>query len=213
MADFQTRIEDIIGPIPSLASDNSSAIQQAITDALVDTSIDIINKVNPDILIQYATKSSNVTSNPIASDVENSKVLLVERRGEKDLYVSCVYVTPDLAGKIQNTDSIFYPSSEMPNWTWNDNDLYVYPEPNASNPSRYYIMNNPTVAYDSTTVAKFPNELEHALIVGASARLKQRFISFFNEDEDPELVQLHRAQWAEISQLYQDLLSPYMVSS
>ena len=85
MADFQTRIEDIIGPIPSLASDDSSAIQQAITDALVDTSVDIINKVNPDILIQYATKSSDATSNPIASDVENSKVLLVERRGEKDL--------------------------------------------------------------------------------------------------------------------------------
>ena len=49
MANFQTRIEDIIGATASVGSDDASANQQAIQDALQDTAVDIINKVSPDI--------------------------------------------------------------------------------------------------------------------------------------------------------------------
>jgi NADH pyrophosphatase NudC (nudix superfamily) len=65
MANFQERIEDMIGAVASVGSDDISANEQAIQDALQDTAKDIINKVRPDIFIQFATKSSNVTSNPI----------------------------------------------------------------------------------------------------------------------------------------------------
>jgi hypothetical protein len=110
MATFQVRIEDIIGATASVGSDDSSANEQAIQDALQDTAKDIINKVRPEILIQFSTKSSNVTSNPIATDIENSRILLVERREDDDttsLYLSCVYSDSSLQGKIQNPHSIF----------------------------------------------------------------------------------------------------------
>ena len=45
MASFQVRIENIIGATASLGSDDSSANEQAIQDALQDTASDIINKV------------------------------------------------------------------------------------------------------------------------------------------------------------------------
>ena len=216
MATFQVRIEDIIGATASLGSDDATANQQAIQDALQDTAVDIINKVSPDILIQYATKSSNVTSNPIASNIENSKIVLVERRESDDttdLYVSCVYADASLQGKIQNPHSIFFATDESPRWTFNDNDVYVYPEPASANPSRYYSMENPTIEHSADTVAKFPNELEHALVLGASARLKQRQITFFNEDEDSEVVILHRSQYQELLVEYANALAPYMPSS
>lgn len=215
MANFQTRIEDIIGATASVGSDDTAANQQAIQDALQDTASDIINKVSPDILIQYATKSSNVTSNPIASDIENSRIVLVERRESDDttdLYVSCVYADASLQGKIQNPHSIFFATDESPRWTFNDNDVYVYPEPASANPSRYYSMENPTILYNDISVSKFPNELEHALVLGASARLKQRQITFFNEDEDSEVVAMHRAQYQELLSEYANALAPFMVS-
>tara|TARA_R100001082_G_C4365726_1_gene161823 strand:+ start:184 stop:837 length:654 start_codon:yes stop_codon:yes gene_type:complete len=215
MADFQTRIEDIIGATASVGSDDASANQQAIQDALQDTASDILNKVRPDILIQYSTKSLNVTSNPIASNIENSRIVLVERRESDDttdLYVSCVYVDASLQGKIQNPHSIFFATDESPRWTFNDNDVYVYPEPTSANPSRYYVMENPTILHGASSVSKFPDELEHALILGASARLKQRQITFFNEDEDSEVVILHRSQYQELLAEYGNALAPYMSS-
>ena len=216
MATFQTRIEDLIGETASIGSDDSSANEQAIQDALQDTAIDIINKVNPNILFQYATKSSNVTSNPISSDVEGSRILLVERResdSTTDLYLSCVFANASLNGKIQNPQSIFFATDEAPRWTFNDNDIYVYPEPSSNNPARFYSMQNPTIEHGDSSVSKFPNELEHALVLGASARLKQRQITFFNEDEDSEIVILHRAQYQELLAEYVNALAPFLSKS
>ena len=213
MATFQVRIEDIIGATASIGSDDSSANEQAIQDALQDTAKDIINKVRPEILIQFSTKSSNVTSNPIATDIENSRILLVERREDDDttsLYLSCVYSDASLQGKIQNPHSIFFATDESPRWTFNDNDVYVYPEPATNNPCRFYSMDNPTIEHNASSVSKFPDELEHALVIGASARLKQRQITFFNEDEDPEIVSLHRSQYQELIGEYNNALAPFM---
>tara|TARA_R100001082_G_scaffold16399_1_gene8286 strand:+ start:1935 stop:2588 length:654 start_codon:yes stop_codon:yes gene_type:complete len=216
MADFQTRIEDIIGAVASVGSDDAAANQQAIQDALQDTAKDIINKARPDIFIQFATKSSNVTSNPIATNLENSRIALVERREDDDtssLYLSCVFIDASLQGKIQNPHSIYYATDEAPRWTFNDNDVYVYPEPSASNPTRYYVMDNPTIEHDASSVTKFPDELEHALVLGAAAKLKLRAITFYNEDEDPELVSLHRAQHQEILAEYNSALAPFIARS
>ena len=215
MANFQVRIEDIIGAIASVGTDDSTANEQAIQDALQDTAKDIINKVNPSIFIQFATKSSNATSNPIATDLENSKIVLVERREDDDtssLYLSCVFIDASLQGKIQNPHSIFYATDEAPRWTFNDNDVYIYPEPSASNPARYYVMENPTIEHNDISVPKFPDGLEHALILGACARLKQRQITFFNEDEDSEVVAMHRAQYQELLSEYGNALAPFMAS-
>tara|TARA_R110002020_G_scaffold461840_1_gene681040 strand:+ start:205 stop:858 length:654 start_codon:yes stop_codon:yes gene_type:complete len=210
MATFQTRIEDIIGATVSLGSDDATANQQAIQDALQDTADEIINQLPIDILMQYATKSSNITSNPVVSNLENSRVLNVERRDDDSLYVPCAYITPELGGKIQNRNSIFYSSTESPNWTWNDNDVYVYPEPSASSPVRYYTMETPAVEHDDSSVTKFPNDLESALVLGACVKLKQRQVTFFNEEEDPEIVQLHKSQYQDLKIMYAEALAPYI---
>ena len=86
----------------------------------------------------------------------------------------------------------------------------MYPAPDSNNAARYLYVANPSIEHGDASVAAFPDELEHALVLGASARLKQRTITFYNEDEDPELVSLHRAQYQELLAEYNTALAPFV---
>ena len=213
MATFQTRIEDIIGATASVGTDDGSANEQAIQDALQDTASDILNKVRPDILLPLAVASSSETGNPIATGIETIRILNVERNSENDLigdFISCVFIDSSLTNKVQVPESIYFATEQAPRWTFHNKNLYVYPAPDSDNAARYLSVPTPTIEHGDSSVTAFPNELEHALVLGASAMLKQRQITYFNEDEDGELVALHRAQWAELEQKYKDALAPFL---
>lgn len=215
MATFQVRIEDIIGATASVGSDNSSANEQAIQDSLQDTASDILNKITPDLLLPFAVASSSATSNPILSNVETVRILSVERNSENDLigdFISCVFIDSSLTNKVQVPESVYFATEQAPRWTFHNKNLYVYPAPDSNNAARYLSVAIPTIEHSATTVTAFPDELEHALILGASARLKQRQITFFNEDEDGELVVLHRAQYQELLAEYNTALAPFLAS-
>ena len=213
MASFQTRIEDIIGATASVGSDNTAANEQAIQDALQDTASDILNKVKADILLPLAVASGSATSNPIATGIETVRILNVERNSENDLigdFISCVFIDSTLTNKVQVPESIYYATENSPRWTFHNKNIYVYPAPDSNNAARYLYVANPSIEHGDASVAAFPDELEHALVLGASARLKQRTITFYNEDEDPELVSLHRAQYQELLAEYNTALAPFV---
>ena len=216
MATFQVRIEDIIGATASIGSDDSSANQQAMTDALTDTANDIFNKVSSDILLPFAVASNTTTSNPVATGVETLRILSVERNTSNDLigdFVQCVFIDSSLINKVQTPESIYFATEDAPVWTFHNKNLYVFPAPASSNEGRYLYVASPAVAYGDNSVSVFPNELESVLVLGASARLKQRQITFFNEDEDGEIVLLHRAQYQELLAEYTTALSPFIKKS
>ena len=215
-ASFQVRIEDIIGATLSLGSDSGTDNEQAIQDALQDTANDILGKISPDLLLPFAVASGSATSNPIASNIETVRVLSVERNSENDLigdFISCVFIDSTLTNKVQVPESIYFATEQAPRWTFHNKNLYVYPAPDSNNAARYLSVAIPTIEHGATSVTAFPDELEHALVLGASAILKQRTITFYNEDEDAEIVALHRAQWAELEQKYKDALAPYIATS
>ena len=213
MATFQVRIEDIIGATASVGSDDGTANEQAIQDALQDTASDILSKIRPDLLLPFAVASSSATSNPILSNVETVRILSVERNSENDLigdFIYCVFIDSSLTNKVQVPESVYFATEQAPRWTFHNKNLYVYPAPDSNNAARYLSVAIPTIEHGDSSVTAFPDELEHALVLGASAMLKQRQITYFNEDEDGELVALHRAQWAELEQKYKDVLAPYL---
>tara|TARA_R100000908_G_C3756926_1_gene151775 strand:- start:10698 stop:11375 length:678 start_codon:yes stop_codon:yes gene_type:complete len=219
MASFRIRIEDIIGSVPSLGSDNSSATDQAVTDALTDTAAEIFNMLPDDVLLPFAVATSEVATNPVIDDIEKIRILEVERKNGDDAqtsrYISCKYVPFNLKSKVIHPESIYFATKESPVWLIKNKDVEVYPSPSggttyASNHARAHIVSNPTVVQTDSNISIFPNELEHVVVLGASARLKQRQISFFNDDEDSEVVALHRAQYQELQQKYQDALAPFL---
>lgn len=216
MATFHVRIENIIGQTANVGSDDSSATHQAIKDALQDTANDILGKISPDLLVPLAVVSSSATSNPIATAIETVRVLSVERNSENDLigdFISCVFIDSGLTNKVQVPESIYFATEQSPRWTFHNKNLYVYPAPDSDNVARYLSVATPTIAHSDTSVTGFPNELEHALVIGASAKLKQRAITYYNEDEDGEVVALHRAQYNELLSEYNNALSPYLAVS
>ena len=216
MANFQDRIEDIIGAVTSVGSDDASANQQAIQDALQDTANDILSKIRPDLLLPFAVASSSATNNPILSNVETVRILSVERNSENDLigdFISCVYIDSSLTNKVQVPESIYFATEQAPKWTFHNKNLYVYPAPDSNNAARYLSVPTPTIEHGDSSVTAFPDELEHALVLGASSRLKFRAITFYNEDEDPELVTLHRAQYQELLTEYNNALAPFLARS
>ena len=215
MATFQVRIEDIIGAVPNLGSDGSTETLQATTDALTDVAAEIIAKVSPEYSNLSTLQSTDATSNPISSALETVRIIKVERKNGDDVhgaYVSCVFIDPTLLSKVQNPDGIYSPSSESPVWTFDDKKIYVFPTPAANYEARYVYVSFPSVAYGDSSVSGFPDELERTLVIGSAAKLKQRHISFYNEDEDAEVVALLRAQYQELLAEYNGALAPFMAS-
>lgn len=220
MASFRIRVEDIIGSVPSLGDDSSNATDQAVTDALTDTALEVFNLLPEQILYPYSVRSSIATSNPVINDIEGMRILGAERQNGNDAqtvnYISCVFIDPTLVSKVQHPKSIYFATQESPVWTIFNRDLYIFPAPGTGGPyddangAIAITVTAPTVLQTDSSISVFPNELEHVVVLGACARLKQRQISFFNEDEDGELVQLHRAQYQELQQKYQETLSPFI---
>ena len=214
MATFQARIEDKIGDIPLLGGDSDDS-QQAITDALTDSASEILDIISEEYLWASVTITSDATSNPITSaDQENIKILDVSRKNSDDIhgeYVSCKYVSPLLLSMVQNPESIHYPSKESPVWTWKDRRINVFPVPAANNQAKSVHVYYPSsISYGASVVTNFPNELEHVLVLGACVKLKQRQVSFYNEDEDAELSQMHQSQYADTVQLYSNAVKPFL---
>jgi len=215
MATFRVRIEDIIGDIQDLGTDSASDTQQAITDALTDATASIIDSVNPELLWMMATESTGVTSNPLAtSPITTSKIIKVERKNSDDVhgaYVSCSNASPFLLSQLQDPNSIHYPSKESPAWVWDDETIYVFPEPASSNDARYVYVAYPTVTHDGTSVdSPFPAELDQVVVLGACVKLKQRQIAFFIDDEDPENVQANKIQLDDLLARYKDAIAPFL---
>jgi len=111
---------------------------------------------------------------------------------------------------VQVPESIYYATEDSPRWTFHNKNIYVYPAPDSNNAARYLYVANPSIEHGDASVAAFPDELEHALVLGASSRLKFRAITFYNEDEDPELVTLHRAQYQELLTEFNNVLAPFL---
>jgi hypothetical protein len=290
MATFQARIEDIIGDIPLLGGDSDDS-QQAINDALTDATAEILDIVSEDYLWSASTNSGDKTSNPVGSTDTNTKILKVERKNNDDVhgaYISCKFISPLLISSIQNPESIHYPSSESPVWTWDLQKINVFPAPASNYEARVIYVTYPTVLYSHTSIndatvltgvtatnadptvftktahqlvdgdivelygfsemteingtigtvnqlnsstfeingisadpaettggsvvkrGGFASELEHVVVLGACVKLKQRQVSFYNEDEDTELSQMHQSQYADIIQLYSNAVKPFL---
>jgi hypothetical protein len=215
MASFQVRIENIIGAVPNLGSDDATATQVAITDALTDATASIIDVINPDLLWIMGTETTAVTTNPLAtSPITISKIIKVERENGDDIhgaYVSCTSASPFLLSQMQDPNSIHYPSKESPVWVLDNDTVYVFPAPAVSNQARYVYIVYPSVTYDDTSVdTPFIAELDQVVVLGACVKLKQRQIAFFIDDEDPENVQANKIQLDDLLARYKDALAPYV---
>jgi len=165
--DFQTRIEDIIGSVGDT---------QLITNSLTDAASEFINMVPAELLWSVSTETADKTTNGYS--VSNVKILDVRKENGTDgEYVSCKEVPLNYERKVQDPNSLFYPSSQEPIFFRKAGGIYVYGGTAVgSSPNAFKVVeiSYPAVAFGDSSVAAFPDEWEYIIVLGASIKCRLR---------------------------------------
>ena len=173
MANYQVRIEDLIGT-PTVPD------TQLLSDCLTDAARDIINLAPINQLWALSSISDDITSNGYSLASKGIKILQVERENGVDgQYVICKEVPMSYERKVQDVNSMFYPSTEEPVFLRKTNQLYVYPAPGASpNAFKVVTVDFPSIAHTQDISDNvFPRDWDAALVYGAALRCCSRLMS------------------------------------
>tara|TARA_Y100001963_G_scaffold60081_1_gene83997 strand:- start:1658 stop:2467 length:810 start_codon:yes stop_codon:yes gene_type:complete len=173
MANYQVRIENLIGT-------PTAADTQLLSDCLTDAARDIINLAPINQLWALSSISDDITSNGYSLASKGIKILQVERENGVDgQYVICKEVPMSYERKVQDVNSMFYPSTEEPVFLRKTNQLYVYPAPGASpNAFKVVTVDFPSIAHTQDISDNvFPRDWDAALVYGAALRCCSRLMS------------------------------------
>ena len=168
MADFQTRVEDLIGSVGDT---------QLITDSLTDAAAEIITQLPKECLWVVTANSGDVTSNGYT--LENCVVMnVVRENGTGGEYEACKEVPMSFDRRAQDVNSMWYPSTSEPVFLIKNAKVYVYPTP-GSDPNAFQVdyVKNPAVAFGDTAITAFPDEYEYLVVIGGTVKCLQRLMN------------------------------------
>lgn len=167
MSTFKIEVEDLIG----LVNDDTM-----ISDTLTDAAAEIINLLPKELL--WSVSEVSTTQDTNGYSVESARIISVFReRGVDDEFVACEPVEIRFERHLQDINSLFYPSINLPKFTLKDAKIYVYPTPSASNGFQARSVAYPTVVHGDSTIAVFPDGLEFIVVLGAALKCSIRLMS------------------------------------
>jgi len=146
MSTFGERIEDYIGTFSDTA---------ALSDWLSAGAKQLIELIPIDKILDI---TENVTDAGSGIDVSNKRVIRAHKSG-----YGATWVDPSFFAQISDSDSIHYASSTDPAWTKQDVKAYIFP-----NGGTIVAVAYPDVVYSDEDIAKFPDEMEHLVVLWAS---------------------------------------------
>mgnify|MGYP000855428040 CR=1 FL=1 len=197
MATFKTQVEDLTGAL------NDDA---AITQWLTDGARLVLDNLPTDKLERAAGKDDFTGS----ISVEGKRIVSVLRKdaGNSDRKMPCRKLSPDMLGKVEDTDYMEAATTSDPAYIIFNNELNTFPASVASNDSRLIaITTSITVAHGAELIANFPDEAEQVVVLYAARNGLERLVSNANADEDPELVASLVGQYRLIDAQYKEALS------
>ena len=168
MATYQTRVEDLIGTVGDT---------QLITNSLTDAAAEIITQLPKECLWVASVNSGDVTA--VNYNVEKCLVLnVIRENGTDGQYEDCKEVSPSYFRRVQDVNSMWYPSSSEPVYLVKNGHVFVYPAPGVS-PNAFQVeyVSNPAVAFGDSAIGSFPDEYEHLVVLGGSVRCLQRLMN------------------------------------
>lgn len=167
MAILSTRIQDYIG---------SFADTTALTDMANEVAKDIIHTAPPEMYPFFSNQVS-FTSSAVYSESEalvNAKIFNVRLVAADGVERPCREIPPALAGRAGDTLEMIYATETDPVFYIRDAKINALP---ASKTVRFSAINYPTVDLAQSAIANFPNEAEHIVVLGTSAKAIMRMIS------------------------------------
>ena len=122
MATFQVRVEDLIGSVGDT---------QLITDSLTDSAAEIISVLPKECLWVASTNTGDITA--LNYNVEKCLVLnVIRENGTNGEYEDCKLVPTSYFRRVQDVNSMWYPSTSEPVYILKNSHVFVYPAPSTS---------------------------------------------------------------------------------
>ena len=182
MANFKTQIQDLIGSF-----EDDVAINQFLTDGAKE----LINMMPPE-LKEKCTAETTLNNSATTMDMDGVGEILYVNRLSADSGGSRIPCRKVLSmyGELSNDANSLYKASvtDPVYWILSSGDtaiLNVIPTPTANQTAVVYHVSYPSVTgSDDSTIANFPDELEHLVVLYAAIRIAERQLI---EEEDIEL--------------------------
>ena len=182
MANFKTQIQDLIGSF-----EDDVAINQFLTDGAKE----LINMMPPS-LKEKCTTETTLNNSSTTMDMDGVGEILYVNRLSADSGGSRIPCRKVLSmyGELSNDATSLYKASvtDPVYWILSSGDtaiLNVIPTPTANQTAVVYHVSYPSVTgSDDSTIANFPDELEHLVVLYAAIRIAERQLI---EEEDIEL--------------------------
>jgi len=174
MATFQVQLQDLAG-----AQDTPDTA--AMSDWLTAGAREVLEILPPNKLMRIASKADFTAS----IDVEGKKIISVLRKDADNsgLRMPCRALSPLMMGRVDDSNYMEAATTSDPAYIVFNDELNTFPASASSNDSRVVYVNAAiTVAYGDSTIANFPDEAEHAVVLFAARKYLQRLLSD-NEDE------------------------------
>lgn len=190
MATFKQKIEQLVGTIQSTTSDTD------LNDFLTATAGEVLQAIPDKIAIRYTT--DNEQSNANGFDTSNYRVIGVMRDGYEAQEVSI-----GQKAAITDTNSIHYRSARTPVYYFDNEKIYIQPDPSGSEKAQIKAIAYPTVAHGDSSVTGFIDTAEYAVVLGSCVKyLHDVLNTALNTNEDVEMAQSIKMQIDSLNALY-----------
>ena len=180
--------------------------QQYIVDGCYDVYKKIKSFEGSDSAQKFGIWSDPAITNGTAIDIDEVHELIhVQRNG-----ITALRVTPTLANKYTDTDSMHYASANDPVYYLQEQYMTVKPAPDGSNPLYYlFVPTYSVTSYDGTSsIDKFPREYYDYVLKYAAYKIAEALAhNYMEDDEDAELTQLMTARANSLKAEYEEMFS------
>ena len=194
MATYKAQVEDLTG-----ALNDDDAISQWLTDGARL----VLDNLPTDKLERITEKE--LFTNTTTSQGKRIFEVLRKDASNSDRFMPCRKLSPQLLGKVEDTDYMEAATTSDPAYIVFDNAIQTFPGSAASSDSMVlYVDTSITVAHGDSSIDDIPDEAEHVVVFYAARNGLERLVSNANADEDPELVSSLVAQYQLVDRQYKE---------
>ena len=194
MATFKAQVEDYVAGIG-----DDDALSQWLTDGAR-----LVLEALPTDKLERITEKEFFT-NTTTSQGKRIFEVLRKDASNSDRLMPCRKLSPQLLGKVEDTDYMEAATTSDPAYIVFDNAIQTFPSSASGSDSMVlYVDTSITVAHSDSSIADVPDEAECVVVLYAARSAQAYKIKDANIDEDTELVSALIAQYNVIDTQYKE---------
>ena len=187
MATFQVQIEDMIGVVETTAG-SATSDTTALSSFLTDGAKEVINMMNPSMLITCATEQT-FTPKAVGSEDEtlNTTKIFNVRRNDGTIDQPCRLIMSSMKGRASDSLEMDFASKTDPVYYLENNKINILPS-SSTGVGKYSEVQFPSITHSDSAISNFADEAEYVVVLYAAMKGAERIVANYLDDEDIELA-------------------------